>query len=78
MNLKESFDHCDRPVSNTTAELGQAAGRMAKFHRISWKEAFGEIASPAFRLHRYRIAHNRLLHSALCNLDCRDARNRKR
>ncbi len=78
MKLPARFDHRDRPVVATTTELSQAADRMANFHRVSWKKAFGRLASPALRLHRYRIAHNRLLQGALCDLDCTDAGSRKR
>ena len=46
--------------------------------RVSWKEALAGIASPVFRLHRYRNAHNRLLQGALRDLDCADARSCKR
>lgn len=44
--------------------------------RVSWKEALSKITAPAFRLHRYRNAHNRLLQSALCELDCSDTGDR--
>jgi len=50
-----------------------AAGTLARFHRVSWKEVFAKIAGPAFRLHHYRQAHNRLLQNALRGLDCSDA-----
>ncbi len=78
MKLPKRFAHCDRPVSARTTELIKAADRMASFHRISWKQAFGKLASPALRLHRYRNAHNRLLQDALRDLDCADARSCKR
>ncbi len=73
MKLPARFDHRDRPVAATTTELSQAADRMASFHRLSWKQAFSKLASPALRLHRYRSAHNRLLQGALRDLDCADA-----
>ncbi len=78
MKLPARFDHRDRPVAATTTERLQAADRMAGFHRVSWKEAFSKLASPALRLHRYRIAHKRLLRGALCDLDCADAGSCKR
>ncbi len=78
MKLPKRFDHCDRPVSARTTELMQAADRMARLHRVSWKQALGAIASPVLRLHRYRSAHNRLLQGALRDLDCPDARSCKR
>ncbi len=43
--------------------------------RASWKEALSKIMAPAFRLHRYRHAHNRMLQRALCELDCSDTRD---
>ena len=77
MNYEKHFESGDRPASGRNAELARAAGRLARFHRISWKEALGKIASPAFRLHRYRSAHNRLLQSALCDLDTPKSRDCK-
>lgn len=44
--------------------------------RLSWKEALSKITAPAFRLHRYRHAHNRMLQRALCELDCSDTGDR--
>ena len=68
MDLKSrSTDH-DRRAS----DLEALAARMERFHRVSWKEAFGTIASPMLRLQRYRHAHNRLLQGAWCELDCAD------
>ncbi len=78
MKLPARFDHRDRPVAATTIELLQAADRTASFHRVSWKEAFSKLASPALRLHRYRSAHNRLLQGVLRDLDCADAGSCKR
>lgn len=72
MKFHKHNDLENRPGSGRTTELMQAADKLASFHRISWKEAFGKIASPAFRLHRYRSAHNRLLQDALRKLDCSD------
>ena len=48
-----------------TAHARHACGRA----QTSWKQRVGEILSPALRLHHYRAAHNRLLHSALCEVD---------
>ncbi len=66
MNFQKYFDSSDRPDSGSAAELMQAADKLARFQRISWKQAFGKIVAPAFRLHRYRNAHDRLLQDALC------------
>ncbi len=66
MNFQKYFDSSDRPDSGNAAELNQAADKLANFQRISWKQAFGKIVAPAFRLHRYRNAHDRLLQDALC------------
>ena len=74
MDVRKSLDDRNRPATARTTELLQTADKMASFHRISWKEAFVRIAAPAFRLHRYRTAHNRLLQDALCELDCTDSR----
>ena len=73
MKTQRHLDSGDRSDSGRTTELIQAADKLAGFQRVSWKEAFGKIASPAFRLHRYRNAHTRLLHDALCELDCPDS-----
>ncbi len=72
MKIRKHSDHEDRSASGRTAELMRTADKLATFHRISWKEAFGKVASPAFRLHRYRSAQNRLLQEALRKLDCSD------
>ena len=69
MNFHKHTDCGDRPASGRNSELEQAADRLSRFHRVSWKEALGKIASPALRLHRYRNAHNRLLQKAWCELD---------
>jgi len=76
MKLQKNFDSCDRLASGRNTELMQAADTQARFHRVSWKEALAIIASPAFRLHRYRHAHNRMLQRALCELDCSDTGDR--
>jgi len=76
MKFQKNFDSCDRPASGSTTELMQATDTLARFHRVSWKEAFARMASPALRLHRYRHAHNRLLQRALCELDCSDTGDR--
>ena len=74
MKLSKKFEDSDRTASGSTAERAQASKSRSRFHRISWKQAFGEIASPAIRLHRYRSAHNRLLLDALCKMDCSGTR----
>ncbi len=66
MKTQRHLESGDRSNSGRTIEFMQAADKLASFQRISWKEAFGKIAAPAFRLHRYRNAHNRLLQDALC------------
>ena len=76
MKLRKKFEDLDRAVSGSIAELAQATRSLSRLHRISWKEAFGEIASPAIRLHRYRNAHNRMLLDALCKMDCSGTRTR--
>ncbi len=73
MDFRKNIDSRDRPGSGSTAELMEVADKLSRFHRISWKEAFGKIAAPAFRLHRYRNTHNRLLQDALRRRDCPDA-----
>ncbi len=54
--------------SGRPTDLTAAVEKLARFQRISWKQAFGKIVAPAFRLHRYRNAHDRLLQEALCEL----------
>ena len=76
MKLSKKFEDSDRTASGSTAELAQAIESQSRFHRISWKQAFGEIALPAIRLHRYRSAHNRVLLDALCKMDCSGTRRR--
>ena len=78
MNSTRHSDKCGRPATGSYAEFSHATDKLARFHRISWKKALGEIVSPAFRLHRYRSAHNRLLLDALCELDCKSGRGSKR
>ena len=50
--------------------LQQAAARLARFHRISWREALGRATSAAFRLHHYRDVRTRMFYDALCHVDC--------
>ena len=69
MKSRKHLDSHGRSDAGRNAELLQAADKLSSFQRISWKEALGKIVSPAFRLHRYRNAHNRLLQDALCELD---------
>ncbi len=65
MDVRKTFDSSDQTVSHSTV--------TARLHRISWRRALGNIVSPAFRLHRYRNAHNRILQDAFCELDSRDS-----
>ena len=53
------------------AALERAAGKLAAFHRISWREALGRVTSAAFRLHHYRDVRTRMFYDALCNVDRR-------
>lgn len=55
------------------AGLQQAAGRFARFHRISWREALGRATSAAFRLHHYRDLRTRMFYDALCRVDRRES-----
>ena len=73
MKTLRHLESGDRSDASRTTKIMRAADKLASFQRISWKEALGKIASPAFRLHRYRNAHNRLLQEALRERDCPDA-----
>ncbi len=66
MDKQRHCELCAQSDSGRTAEFVHAAGKLARFQRISWKQAVGKIVAPAFRLHRYRNAHDRLLQDALC------------
>ncbi len=68
MDKQRHCELCAQSDSGNAAELNRAADKLAMFQRISWKQAFGKIVAPAFRLHRYRNAHDRLLQEALCEL----------
>ena len=74
MDSQNSGDYRDWLASARTGEIMKAVDNMARFHRISWKEAFSRIASPALRLHRYRNAHSRLQQDKLGALDCAEKR----
>ncbi len=65
MDVRKTFDPSDHAASDHSA--------TARLHRISWRIALGKIVSPAFRLHRYRNVHNRILQDAFCDLDSRDS-----
>jgi hypothetical protein len=65
MDVRKTFDSNEQTASDNSA--------AARFHRISWRRALGKIVSPAFRLHRYRSAHNRILQDAFCDLDTPDS-----
>jgi len=62
-------NRCDRNI-HTSAELEAAAEHLSRFHRGSWRTALAGLALPAFRLHRLRTAHDRVLRDALSRLDC--------
>lgn len=64
MDVRKLFDSSDQAASDNAA--------TARLHRISWRKALRKIVSPAFRLHQYRSAHNRILQDAFCHLDSRD------
>ena len=60
-----------RPLQQAVeGELDTMAGRLATFQRISWRDAFGLLAGAAFRIHHYRDVRTKMLHDALCDLDC--------
>ena len=65
MHVRKTFHSSDQAASDDTV--------TARLHRISWRRALGNIVSPAFRLHRYRNAHNRILQDGFCDLDSRDS-----
>ena len=65
MDVRQTFDSSDQAAPGNTF--------TARLHRISWRKALANIVSPAFRLHRYRSAHNRILQDAFCELDSRDS-----
>lgn len=54
----------------------ETSGEPERAHRVAWQAALDSIASPAFRLHRYRSVHNRLLQTALEELDGPDPGDR--
>lgn len=54
-----------------TRILEDAAGRLAGFSRISWRQVLDGFTGAAVRMHRYRGLHSRMLHDALCERDCR-------
>lgn len=60
----------DHAAAPGVAVLDAAARRLAAFHRISWREALGSVATAAGRLHRYRDLRTRMLHDALRLRDC--------
>ncbi len=73
MKQQRNIDSSDQSAFVRCDAAMDATAKTAGFHRLSWQEAIGKITSPAFRLHRYRQVHNRLLLDALCELDCSDA-----
>lgn len=52
-------------------DLEETANRLARFHRMSWREALGRIGSAAVRMHHYRDIRTRMLYDALRRIDCR-------
>ncbi len=69
MSIQEHIALRRRAASRNSAGTAAAGDRAARLDGISWKQALGKIASPAFRLHHYRSVHNRLLQQAFCELD---------
>jgi len=65
MDVRKTFDSSEQAASDNSVTV--------RLHRFSWRRALGNIVSPAFRLHRYRNAHNRILQDAFCDLDSRDS-----
>lgn len=59
---------------NSRSEF-ESGSRLASLQKASWKGTFARIVSPAFRLHHYRTAHNRLLQNALRERDCPPVRD---
>ncbi|MDX1403754.1 MAG: hypothetical protein R3192_04415 [Woeseiaceae bacterium] len=57
-----NFDNHARSVSANAAD---STRQVAK----TWVSRLGDILSPAFRLHRYRTTHSRLLQCALGEID---------
>jgi hypothetical protein len=47
-----------------------AAEKFARFSRISWKQALRSVAEAPFRLHHYRDVRTKMLHEALCDVEC--------
>lgn len=47
------------------------ASRFPGLPRLTWRDIFRSLGSPASRVHRYRDMHTRLLREALCANDCR-------
>lgn len=69
MSIQERTALRRRAASRSSAGTAAAGDRTARLDGISWKQALGKLASPAFRLHHYRSIHNRLLQRAFCELD---------
>ena len=73
MNTHSIHEHESARRAEHVSELKLAsmAERLAGLQRISWREALGLLAGAPFRIHHYRDVHTRMLHEALCELDCR-------
>lgn len=65
MDIRKTFHSSESAASDD--------GASKRLQRISLGSALGKIVSPAFRLHRYRNAHNRILQDAFCDLDSPDS-----
>lgn len=46
--------------------------------RGSWRRALGLLTGAPFRIHHYRDIHTRMLHDALCDLECGEAGEQRR
>ena len=71
--MRHHLEKSERQIGSrpaTAQEPTRAAGRLARFHRVSWREALSGFASAAFRLHHYRDMRTRMFYDALCDVDC--------
>lgn len=76
MKFRKHIAVSAQPASRGNRGQARQADSLERAHKVSWKAALDTIALPAFRLHRYRNVHNRLLQDAWCQLDCHDSGDR--
>ena len=50
--------------------------KVARIHRVSWRNALGSLFGAAHRLHRYRDIHTRMVRGALCAVECTNREDR--